>query len=76
MMTTKKLSENQLALCLSEGKIKELNPSSALSRGYSITRKIPGEKILKDTADVAEGEHVAVTLSKGYLECLVEKISP
>ena len=74
MIMTKRLNEKHLALGLSEGKIKSLDPSSVLNRGYSITRKLPGKGILKDAADITKGDRVAVTLSRGNLECLVEKI--
>ncbi|MFC1823671.1 exodeoxyribonuclease VII large subunit [Thermodesulfobacteriota bacterium] len=75
IMVGKRLNEEKLGLNLSEGKIKDLNPSSVLSRGYSITRKLPGKVILKDAADTKKGDRLAITLSKGNLECLVEKIN-
>jgi exodeoxyribonuclease VII large subunit len=56
------------------GKLNSLSPLSILQRGYSITRKFPSLQILRDTADVKEGEKVEVKLYRGALICGVEKI--
>lgn len=56
------------------GKLNSLSPLSILQRGYSITRKISTLQILRDTADVKEGEKVEVTLYQGALVCGIEKI--
>jgi len=56
------------------GKLNSLSPLSILQRGYSITRKFPSLQILRDTADVKEGEKVEVKLYQGVLICGVEKI--
>jgi exodeoxyribonuclease VII large subunit len=56
------------------GKLESLSPLSILQRGYSITRKIPSLRILRDAADVREGEKVEVRLHRGSLLCGVEKI--
>ncbi len=54
-------------------KIKDLNPYSILDRGYSITRTTDKNAIRK-ASEVNAGDRVNVTLSKGRLECLVEKV--
>ncbi|MBT3366805.1 MAG: exodeoxyribonuclease VII large subunit [Nitrospina sp.] len=58
-----------------EGFLKNLNavnPLAILERGYSICSK--DEKSLKSSAGVKPGDKVAIRLSKGELDCTVDKI--
>jgi len=55
------------------GQLDSLSPLSILQRGYSITRKIPSLQILRDAAQVGEGDQVEVRLFKGSLLCGVKK---
>ena len=41
--------------------------------GYSVTRTIPGLKIVKDYRDVTPGSRVLVNLHEGSLVCSIEK---
>ncbi len=50
-----------------------LNPAAILSRGYSITRTLPELSIVKDSAAVAFGQHLEITLAKGSLGCDVKE---
>ncbi|MBF0121664.1 MAG: exodeoxyribonuclease VII large subunit [Desulfobacterales bacterium] len=50
-----------------------LNPMAILERGYSITKTIPEDMILKDSKDVALGSKISVSLLKGSLICTVEE---
>jgi exodeoxyribonuclease VII large subunit len=54
-------------------KLNDLNPYAILDRGYSITRTAD-KKAIRSAKEVKEGDRVNVTLSKGNLECLVEKV--
>ncbi|MBM4350692.1 MAG: exodeoxyribonuclease VII large subunit [Deltaproteobacteria bacterium] len=54
------------------GKLDSLSPLSILQRGYSITRKLPSLKILRDAAEVLVGDKVEVKLHRGTLSCCVE----
>ncbi len=54
-------------------KLNDLNPYAILDRGYSIVRRAD-KKAVRSAAEVKEGDRVNVTLSKGSLECLVEKV--
>lgn len=54
-------------------KLDSLSPLSILERGYSITRKIPDMRVVKDATQVSKGDGVRVLLAKGTIDCLVEK---
>lgn len=50
-----------------------LNPLGILSRGYSITKKLPEGLILKDAVDAKPGDLLSTRLHKGELLSRVEK---
>jgi exodeoxyribonuclease VII large subunit len=50
-----------------------LNPLGILSRGYSITRKLPTGAILKNAADVRPGDLIGTRLQAGEILSRVEK---
>jgi len=50
-----------------------LNPLAILSRGYSVTRKLPEDAILKSARQVGEGDLISTKLSEGELLSRIEK---
>ena len=50
-----------------------LNPLGILSRGFSITKKLPEGTILKNSADVEPGDMISTRLSKGEVWSRIEK---
>jgi exodeoxyribonuclease VII large subunit len=50
-----------------------LSPLNILERGYSITRKIPSGKVVRETDAVAVHEQIEITLHRGKLICSVEE---
>src|SRR3972149_182861 len=52
-----------------------VSPLAILSRGYSITCKLPGRAVVKTAADVRKGDKVDVRLHEGNIVCVVEGIS-
>jgi exodeoxyribonuclease VII large subunit len=50
-----------------------LNPLGILSRGYSITRKMPDGVILKDASAVVAGDLIHTRFHKGEVLSRVEK---
>jgi len=56
------------------GKLEALSPLSVLFRGYSFCRISETGAILKDSAQVKEGDWIDVTLNRGELRCPVHKV--
>lgn len=54
-------------------KLEALNPRSVLDRGYSISRILPGKKILLDAKEAALEDRIEIILSKGSLITRVEE---
>ncbi|MCC7201453.1 MAG: exodeoxyribonuclease VII large subunit [Nitrospirae bacterium] len=51
-----------------------LSPLAILSRGYSITYKLPDRTIVKLSSEVQRGDKVDVRLHEGAITCIVEEI--
>jgi exodeoxyribonuclease VII large subunit len=74
-MMLRRLKEYRMALAFLEGKVEGLSPLSILGRGYSITRKLPDQEILKSTSGLERGNRVNVLLAEGEMDCVIEKIA-
>jgi exodeoxyribonuclease VII large subunit len=75
LMIRKRLKENRMALSHLGERLTDLNPTSVMKRGYSITRKLPEKIILKDVSGLKKGDFVNITLARGELDCQIEKIT-
>lgn len=51
-----------------------LSPLDVLARGYSITYRLPDNRVLRSVSEVRSGQQVKVQLAEGTLECTVEKV--
>lgn len=69
-----RLATRKAALEGLSGKLDVLSPMNTLRRGYSITRKLPGGEILRDSSRVSPGSSVGVVLAKGRLMCTVDNV--
>lgn len=67
------LEKRRLELQKHTSLLETLNPLRVLTRGYSITYRLPDRKIVRKVSDVKLGDEVRVKLSEGYLECKVEE---
>lgn len=57
------------------GKLEALSPLAVLSRGYSITTKLPAGEILKDAKKLKEGDSVETRLGNGAFTSEVKDIN-
>lgn len=62
------------AISLLIEKLKALSPAAVLKRGYSITRRLPELKIIKDAGMLKKMDRVEVKLYRGRIETKVELI--
>jgi exodeoxyribonuclease VII large subunit len=69
-----RLRDTQSGLSALEKRMTDLSPLSILKRGYSITRKLPGKSVLRDTTGVEKGDQVQVLLGEGEMTCRVEEV--
>jgi len=65
----KKQRSREAAACLGS-----LSPLGVLSRGYSITHRLPSRQILRRAQEVRKGDPLEIMLSEGRLECVVETV--
>ena len=56
-------------------KLDSLSPLAILSRGYSITYKLPARSVVKSSSEVQKGDKVDVKLHEGNMICIVEGVS-
>ncbi len=56
------------------GKLNALSPLAVFERGFSLTRKLPELKVIKDASLLRVDDRVEVTFLKGKIESKVEKI--
>ena len=68
------LERNSAALKNCCAKLNTLNPLNILQRGYSITRLLPAQEIVKSARQVRTGDTVDVRLSEGEVYCIVDKV--
>ncbi|MCP4163779.1 MAG: exodeoxyribonuclease VII large subunit [Deltaproteobacteria bacterium] len=66
------LKEKKSDLSKLLARLENLNPLSVLERGYSITRTVPGKKVIGSIGNITEGQNVEVLVSDGTLNCKVE----
>jgi exodeoxyribonuclease VII large subunit len=69
----KTVTARRFALSLLEGRLEGLDPHGVLRRGYSIARTLPGRRVLRQAAEARTGDRIEITLSRGKLECRIDK---
>lgn len=58
------------------GRLESLSPLGVLARGYALCWDDARGRLVRDASTMAPGERVRVTLSRGELECSVERVEP
>jgi len=56
--------------------LNSLSPLAVLGRGYSLTRTIPENAVVRDAATLRPGEHVRLTFAQGEARARVEEVTP
>ncbi len=52
--------------------LESLSPLAILSRGYSLTRRLPSGGLVRDAADLAVGDRIATRFAQGEIVSRVE----
>lgn len=68
------LSQKNQKFHFLSGKLESLSPLAVLNRGYSITRKNKGKKVIKDINSVKKEEEIETLLSKGSIISRVKEV--
>lgn len=55
-------------------KLETLSPLSILSRGYSITFKMPGEEIIKDVKSLKKGDSIKTRVHRGEIISAIQEL--
>jgi exodeoxyribonuclease VII large subunit len=55
------------------GRLEALSPLACLERGYSITHKLPEQRIVKDASTLNVGDRLRITFTAGKALCRVEE---
>lgn len=66
--------EREARLNKSSFLLSSLNPLAVLQRGYSITRRLPDGKIIRQAGELMLDERVGIQLAEGTFQARVEKI--
>jgi exodeoxyribonuclease VII large subunit len=67
------IRDRRTATAKSDSMLNALNPMAILGRGYSITRKLPEQTIVRSTRQVRIDQHLEVLLAKGKITVKVEE---
>ena len=75
MLTYQKicLSNKQSFLRELNARLNALSPNAILSRGYSITRTIPDQVVVRDPQQVSIEQDLEIMVAKGSLICRVKR---
>ena len=60
---------------LATGTLNAVSPLATLSRGYSITRKLPARSVVTHSRQIAPGDRLELTFASGSALCTVERAS-
>jgi exodeoxyribonuclease VII large subunit len=73
---SKNIFKNRSFLQELDGRLSALSPLAVLERGYSITRAVPGNRVVMDPATVRRGQRLRITLARGDLAAAVTDEKP
>ncbi len=61
-------------LSLTAARLEALSPLRILARGYSVSRRLPSERVLKSINEITPGDRMETILCDGHVVSFVEKI--
>jgi exodeoxyribonuclease VII large subunit len=67
-----RLRQSREELARRAGRLEALSPLAVLERGYSITHKLPEDRIVKDAATLSVGDYLRITFAAGKAVCRVD----
>jgi len=67
------LDRSREAAAVSAGKLQSLSPLLTLSRGYTITCRLPERTVVRDSRTLAPGDRLDLTFLRGGALCVVER---
>lgn len=70
-----RLRNMKMELAELAGKLDALSPLKVLERGYSVTQKMPGMEVVRDSSELVRGDTVLLTFLRGRATCSVEDTS-
>jgi exodeoxyribonuclease VII large subunit len=73
---TRRLAGAAESLRAASGTLNAVSPLAVLSRGYSIALKLPGRSVVRESGELAAGDHLELRLSAGSALCRVEGTNP
>jgi len=71
----RRLSGAAESLKVASGTLNAVSPLAVLARGYSITRKLPGRSVVRDSREIAPGDRLELSLAAGSALCRVEEVT-
>jgi exodeoxyribonuclease VII large subunit len=71
-----RIQQNRQQLEALSGQLESLSPLGVLSRGYSLTRTIPAQQVVRRIDQVQVGESVEIILPDGRLQAQVQSKQP
>lgn len=71
---TERFRRSAAALAEQAGRLDLLSPLATLGRGYSLTFRLPGGEIVRETGQLREGDRVRVRLGRGQIRCRVQEV--
>jgi exodeoxyribonuclease VII large subunit len=73
---TRRLASANECLRFASGTLNAVSPLATLSRGYSITRKLPGRAVVRSSEELSAGDRLELSFASGGALCRVDTPLP
>jgi len=68
------MERQKKTLLFRQAALQSLNPLAVLQRGYSLTMRVPGGRIVRDTDGLSAGDDVRVRLARGSFQARITEV--